>query len=1285
MAELTQRHMAELADLFIAYQTVPPGRAASGPASSRRTFALALDTAAHAAAHPCEELSADGWARLLDECKLRSRYLAPTATSRAGEAALDFPSFVAAVARLAFAQHNPRHEASGLYTLPPWPDMRTRGGQRAEGRAPLPGSQLVQQLVQLPEAFHLLMRHALGPAAARLAPADGRIDTEPLFTAGPSSAAVDGALDAADVGRMPHETRAELALWRRVWAGVRAACLPTALLADAEGGTRAVREVLHEYAHRLRAVHAAYASVARVGGGGGGGGGVRGGAWRQLLRDAQLLTEEGAEDGGGGGGGGGDGGSDGERGIPQVDVAAAEQIIRQLSGAPPAGCVASMKTKPRPGAGAMTARATPQGNVNAVSSPDERPSPSLALPAFFEALVWLAWRCGGATRQRGDVLKAAKELAPLLRRLLATALLPRARADPRVAPLHQLTGEAEVVAMLEARHGALRRLADSHARGVFAKRLGAAAARAALAPLVVPPLVLSGTSEVTGDVTGERYAVGLSSLEIDAAFAAVAAARGLGDDAAGVGVGIADGDGDGGDDTGGGGGGGGGERGVWAVWGCLELPGSQAGEAMGQVAALCGHVLFGRVPPMGVGASVAAALRILLDGSSAAAEVARYTCVRLQQPRFRVPPAPPSAAAAVAAVAAAASLGGAEDVPLAAAHGAWAGVWERLDLAPVIGFPIWEAEVHAMLAERALPLLDLFAHYCGRGDDAAARERGVIRHRAAAAGAGAPAGAPPRTSPLRAGSPSGRYNPLFHHKGQPAAPEGFWGLQKASRGTHPATDHLPPRAGEEEMEGLLARRATDASAAGNSAPGAEAGTAAPPFAALSLTDFSRLLRACGAGAALPAGAAADAFARFAEAVAGSAAASGGEILLFPAFVSALVLLSVDAAPAFLSSSGSAGTAAAATGTAAAGGSATRLTVPPLVPPAPSKATPASASVPSAAAAAAAAARTLRCSMPGCAARFLDALLASVAAARARGGGTRARCAAPDTRAVLAAHGKLARFALAAAAADGGAALLALLRAGGLLGAHEVQRTSPITADAAALQVFVLSLSPAAARAALARAAPPRLDAAAALRPARPAEVLVRLAELLYAPLLAAEDDLPRVSWEAVVREAASNLAGEHSVAHSVRALTSVAPPPRVALAAMARPAAMSERSWHLWAVTWRDLGPSLRPLPYFPLWEVALYEVLLAHLDELVAIFRHYAAGPPDTAPASANADAPPLDVDDIRLSKEEWGGLLTDCGILSGKMRGRDAISAKIGAEARRAFAAYGADEGGAEITSNP
>ena len=33
--------------------------------------------------------------------------------------------------------------------------------------------------------------------------------------------------------------------------------------------------------------------------------------------------------------------------------------------------------------------------------------------------------------------------------------------------------------------------------------------------------------------------------------------------------------------------------------------------------------------------------------------------------------------------------------------------------------------------------------------------------------------------------------------------------------------------------------------------------------------------------------------------------------------------------------------------------------------------------------------------------------------------------------------------------------------------------------------------------------------------------------------------------------------------------------------------------------------------------------------------------------------------------------------------MRGRDAISAKIGAEARRAFAAYGADEGGAEISS--
>ena len=181
--------------------------------------------------------------------------------------------------------------------------------------------------------------------------------------------------------------------------------------------------------------------------------------------------------------------------------------------------------------------------------------------------------------------------------------------------------------MLAARHAALRRLVDSHshARGIFTKRLGAAAARAALAPLAVAPVVLPGTSEVSGDDTGERYAVGLSAREIDSAFAAVAAARGLSDDGGGGngggsgdvgGGGGADGDGDGeGDGSDG--------RGVWGLWGllCTQLSGSQAAEALGEVAALCGHALFRRVAPMGPAASAAAALRMLLDHSSVAAEV----------------------------------------------------------------------------------------------------------------------------------------------------------------------------------------------------------------------------------------------------------------------------------------------------------------------------------------------------------------------------------------------------------------------------------------------------------------------------------------------------------------------------------------------------------------------------------------------------------------------------------------------------------------------------------------
>ena len=182
--------------------------------------------------------------------------------------------------------------------------------------------------------------------------------------------------------------------------------------------------------------------------------------------------------------------------------------------------------------------------------------------------------------------------------------------------------------MLAARHAALRRLADSHshARGIFTKRLGAAAARAALAPLAVAPVVLPGTSEVSGDDTGERYAVGLSAREIDSAFAAVAAARGLSDDGGGNGGGSGDVGGGGGADGDGdsdGEGDGGDGRGVWGLWGllCTQLPGSQAAEALGEVAALCGHALFRRVAPMGPAASAAAALRMLLDHSSVAAEV----------------------------------------------------------------------------------------------------------------------------------------------------------------------------------------------------------------------------------------------------------------------------------------------------------------------------------------------------------------------------------------------------------------------------------------------------------------------------------------------------------------------------------------------------------------------------------------------------------------------------------------------------------------------------------------
>ena len=140
---------------------------------------------------------------------------------------------------------------------------------------------------------------------------------------------------------------------------------------------------------------------------------------------------------------------------------------------------------------------------------------------------------------------------------------------------------------------------------------------------------------------------------------------------------------------------------------------------------------------------------------------------------------------------------------------------------------------------------------------------------------------------------------------------------------------------------------------------------------------------------------------------------------------------------------------------------------------------------------------------------------------------------------------------------------------------------------------------------------------------------------------------------------------------------------------MTRPAAMSERSWGLWVATWRGLGAALRPLPYYPLWEVELYGVLLEQIDDIAAIFRHYAAGPPGGEITSGPAAGAPLATgfEDIQLSKEEWAGLLVDCGLLGSRARGRDAISssasisrgrdaisaaisssAKIGAEARRA-----------------
>ena len=210
-------------------------------------------------------------------------------------------------------------------------------------------------------------------------------------------------------------------------------------------------------------------------------------------------------------------------------------------------------------------------------------------------------------------------------------------------------------------------------------------------------------------------------------------------------------------------------------------------------------------------------------------------------------------------------------------------MWARLDLSPIIGFPIWEAEIHPMLAERALPLLDLFAHYCGGPPTSHPTSR-----RAVAAAAAPAAAAPP--SPPR----GGRYNPLLHHKGQPAAPPGYWALPKGARGTaHPATDpdDPPPRARDTEVSDNQRTATTAIGGPGTATGGGGSGDGggdnqltgrppleeAMPLGAMSLADFARLVRSCGAGAGLPSGAAVHAFARFAEPVAGGAlAAEGGQ-------------------------------------------------------------------------------------------------------------------------------------------------------------------------------------------------------------------------------------------------------------------------------------------------------------------------------------------------------------------------------------------------------------------------
>ena len=108
IAELTQIHFGELEQLFAVYRdrAVPPPHTSfatlSSPASpasphsracltSRGGLGLGLAAHGDAAAPPCA-MPADGWARLLKDCKLGGRSKPP-----GGELPLGFACFVAAV------------------------------------------------------------------------------------------------------------------------------------------------------------------------------------------------------------------------------------------------------------------------------------------------------------------------------------------------------------------------------------------------------------------------------------------------------------------------------------------------------------------------------------------------------------------------------------------------------------------------------------------------------------------------------------------------------------------------------------------------------------------------------------------------------------------------------------------------------------------------------------------------------------------------------------------------------------------------------------------------------------------------------------------------------------------------------------------------------------------------------------------------------------------------------------------------------------------------------------